>query len=86
MRSNPNPNWEDLIREPNSETEFHIVEKIQDAFDTREYGNRGPCFRLHFALNHQIKIPLRVIDPKDFLFEVIFTIQGYHPERHKSIL
>ena len=48
MRSNPNPNWEDLIREPNSETEFHIVEKIQDAFDTTEYGNGGPCFRVHF--------------------------------------
>ena len=47
MRSNLNPNWEDLVRESNSE--FHIVEKIQDAFDTREYGNRGPCFRVHFA-------------------------------------
>ena len=51
MGSNPNPNWEDLIREPNSETEFHIVEKIQDAFDTGEYGNRGPCFRARFPLD-----------------------------------
>ena len=49
------PNFEDLVRKPDYDRDYHTVTKIEAAYDIGIYGDerasRGPCFKARFPLD-----------------------------------